>query len=547
MALYRKYRPQNFHEVAGQNHIKITLLNELISDKLAHAYLFCGPRGTGKTTMARLLAKSANCENPEKNGEPCNKCSSCVEISAGRSLDIIEIDGASNNGVDNVRENIIESARFSPTKRKYKFYIIDEVHMLSISAFNALLKILEEPPRYVIFILATTEAHKIPATIISRCQRFDFKKVPFLEMVTRLKMISEKEGFSVEENVLEVVSRQSSGCARDAESLLEQLFSLGEKKINLETAELVLPRSLGEEMLGFVEIILHKKTAEGFEFVAGLLNNGLDPVLFLDNFVEFCRRLLVYKVTNNLTELSQDLSDQQITKILSLLENFSADYLLLIIKKCLSAKESFRQNYLPQLPLEAVLLEMTLSSVGPDRGASRPVAPSAPVSTKVETSGQNSTATLDPKKEEKAVELTEEKEIETENLKPQQPPVTVLGNDVVALWSSLMRSLEKDSYSVYMSLRMGKPVEFADGLLVIGFIFELQRQRVDKVESRQIIMDCLQKLTGKTWQIETRIQPGLTMADLLVTDKGIEKNESDTVEDLAREFGGTVVDSTSTI
>src|SRR3989339_1510562 len=177
VALYRKYRPKNFSDVTNQNHIKITLQHEIESNHLGHAYLFCGPRGTGKTTLARLLAKAVNCLDLKNNYEPCNECDSCKEILEHRSLDIIEIDAASHTGVDNVRENIINNARFTPAKSKYKVFIIDEVHMLSISAFNALLKILEEPPKEVIFILCTTEVHKIPATIISRCQRFDFKRI----------------------------------------------------------------------------------------------------------------------------------------------------------------------------------------------------------------------------------------------------------------------------------------------------------------------------------------------------------------------------------
>ncbi|MBT7007089.1 DNA polymerase III subunit gamma/tau, partial [Candidatus Falkowbacteria bacterium] len=199
IALYRKYRPQAFGDVTNQNHIKLTLQNEIESDKIGHAYLFCGPRGTGKTTLARIFSKTVNCLDKKNNNEPCNGCDSCNEINDGKSMDIIEIDAASHTGVDNVRENIISNARFTPTSRKYKVFIIDEVHMLSISAFNALLKILEEPPQYVIFILATTEIHKVPNTIISRCQRFDFKKIIFNELVDRLRWICTQEGVSVDE------------------------------------------------------------------------------------------------------------------------------------------------------------------------------------------------------------------------------------------------------------------------------------------------------------------------------------------------------------
>lgn len=201
--LYRKYRPQTFAEAVGQNHIKLTIQSELATDKIAHAYLFCGPRAVGKTTFARLVAKAINCLNRQEGSfEPCDKCESCQEIVLGRALDIIEIDAASNTGVDNVRDNIIASARVSPSKSKYKVFIIDEVHMLSISAFNALLKILEEPPKRVVFILCTTETHKVPATIISRCERFDFKRIGLVDIVKKLSHIVREEKVKVDKDIL---------------------------------------------------------------------------------------------------------------------------------------------------------------------------------------------------------------------------------------------------------------------------------------------------------------------------------------------------------
>ncbi|MFA6536963.1 MAG: DNA polymerase III subunit gamma/tau [Patescibacteria group bacterium] len=538
MALYRKYRPQTFAQVTGQNHAKITLQNEIASENLGHAYLFCGPRGTGKTTLARLFAKAINCQNRQADAEPCNECESCLAISSGRSLDIVEIDAASHTGVDNIRENIIESTRFSPSKRQYKVYIIDEVHMLSMAAFNALLKILEEPPKYVIFILATTEVHKIPATVLSRCQRFDLKKLNFQDLVKRLRMISDSEKITIDDNVLEVVARQSGGCARDAESLLEQVFSLGREKITLATAELVLPRVLGEDFLRFWEIILQKRTADGFSFVSELNKNGVDFNLFIDGFVDFLRRILVYKITGVTDELSQDLSDEILRKIISSDEKIQPDYLLLIIKKCLANKETFRQSYLPQLALEAVVLEMTSSAVAMPKVEPMMIKKTTPIAP-IEKQAQPDFAIKkeEPLMEQKIEVVEEISEVPICEMLP-------LSADFTAIWTAVLEKLKTVNYSAFMSLRMGKPIEVSDGRIVLGFIFELQRQRVEKNECKKAIHDILIALTGKTWQIETRIQHGLTMSELFVGEKPNSENAGNSqVDEVAKEFGGTVVDS----
>ena len=228
-ALYRKFRPQEFEDVRGQEHIVTTLKNQIQADRIGHAYLFCGTRGTGKTTIAKIFAKAANCERPV-GGSPCGECRSCLAIAAGSSMNVIEIDAASNNGVDNIRE-IREEVAYSPAQGKYKVYIIDEVHMLSIGAFNALLKTLEEPPAYVIFILATTEAHKIPITILSRCQRYDFKRISIDEISSRLAELMGKEQVEAEERAIRYIAKAADGSMRDALSLLDQCiaFYLGQK------------------------------------------------------------------------------------------------------------------------------------------------------------------------------------------------------------------------------------------------------------------------------------------------------------------------------
>src|SRR3989344_2710992 len=291
---YRKYRPQTFNDVVGQEHIIKTITNQISAGHIAHAYLFSGPRGIGKTTSARLLAKAINCEQrAEGQFEPCDKCASCTEITGGRAIDVMEIDAASQTGVDNVRENIIDNAQFKPTKSKFKIFIIDEVHMLSTSAFNALLKTLEEPPAHVIFILATTEHHKLPDTIISRCQRFNFKKISYDVMMKRLQDLSKEEDIKVDEAVLGRIINKSDGCLRDAESLLGQVMSLNLKHIKVEDVQAVLPISDAKDVLNFVEYLLKKQTKEALEAINSIIESGVSIDNFCVEMIDTLRSIMI--------------------------------------------------------------------------------------------------------------------------------------------------------------------------------------------------------------------------------------------------------------
>lgn len=241
--LYRKYRPQTFADLAGQRHIRVTLEHALANKRVAHAYLFTGPRGVGKTTVARILARAVNCLERGESSEPCNHCANCQAIISNRALDLMEIDAASQTGVDNVRENIIQSARAMPSLLTMKVFIIDEVHMLSLAAFNALLKLLEEPPAHAMFILATTEVHRIPETIISRTQRFDFQRIAYDDIVERLNKLAKAEGRRLATGVVERIARSAAGSLRDAESLLGQVFAFNDQEVTVELLEVILPRS----------------------------------------------------------------------------------------------------------------------------------------------------------------------------------------------------------------------------------------------------------------------------------------------------------------
>ena len=297
-ALYRKWRPLEFEDVKGQEHIVTTLKNQIRADRIGHAYLFCGTRGTGKTTVAKIFAKAVNCEHPV-DGSPCGECPTCKAVAEGRSMNVIEIDAASNNGVDNIRE-IRDEVQYSPTEGRYKVYIIDEVHMLSIGAFNALLKTLEEPPAYVIFILATTEAHKIPVTILSRCQRYDFHRISIETIAGRLSQLMEAEHINVEEKAIRYVAKAADGSMRDALSLLDQCiaFYLGQdlKYENVLEVLGAVDTAVFAEMLSY---ILKADTYACMQLLEQIIMQGRDLGQFVSDFVWYLRNLLLVKTTDD--------------------------------------------------------------------------------------------------------------------------------------------------------------------------------------------------------------------------------------------------------
>ena len=296
-ALYNKWRPQKWDEVVGQQHIIQTLRNAVIGGRVAHAYLFAGPRGTGKTTAARLLAKAVNCLDPDPASRPCNTCAHCVAVNEGRFLDLIEIDAASNTSVEDVRD-LRDKINFTPNQGQYKVYIIDEVHMLSTAAFNALLKTLEEPPAHAIFILATTEIHKIPATVLSRCQRHEFRRVPVDDIVGQLKRIAESEELSAEPEALTLIARQSAGGMRDAISLLDQMASTG-KEITLGLTQSVLGTATSQTVIALVEAVLERNPAAGMDAIHTALDAGSDPRLLARQVVDYLRALLLIQMGNS--------------------------------------------------------------------------------------------------------------------------------------------------------------------------------------------------------------------------------------------------------
>lgn len=359
-AFYRVYRPQTFREVSGQTHVKRTLQNALVANKTTHAYLFSGPRGTGKTSMARIFAKALNCDHAPTN-EPCNECAHCVEINEGKSNDVFEYDAASNSRVEDMRE-MLEYIDHAPSNgTRYKIYIIDEVHMLSTSAFNALLKTLEEPPAHVVFILATTEPHKIPATIISRTQRFDFKRLSSNDLVERMKVVLEDINFGYDERALKVIAQAAAGGMRDSLSMLDQVVSFSDEQVTLEDA-LFVTGSIGQDIFyELAESLLSKDVAKVLAMLEQLMGEGKDAVRLSEDMITFFRDLLLIQTAPDLGDLLElATSDEKFT---NLAHNFSMDTLYTYIDILSKTQQEMRFSLHSKVYLETALLKMVQSGV----------------------------------------------------------------------------------------------------------------------------------------------------------------------------------------
>lgn len=359
LVLYRKYRPQAFSEIVGQEHVVKTLTNAIAGKMISHAYLFSGSRGSGKTTIARIFAKAVNCENRKENEfEPCNKCPSCLEIMESRSLDLMEIDAASHRGIDDVRE-LRDGIKFVPTKSKYKVFILDEAHQLSKDAFNALLKTLEEPPSHAIFILATTELHKMIPTIISRCQHFDFRKLTLAEIKGHLEDIVKREKAKTEPAALELIAINSGGSIRDALSLLDQVLTFNVTGKEIKAAELKDLLGLVEtaELGQFCDLLFSKKANETIDLLNQAINRGEDLEAFAKSLINYLRQGLLLKIMGGESSIVTGLTKNEIEKLQSQVTNLKEEELRKTIELFIDAENKMRYSSIPQLPLELAIVE----------------------------------------------------------------------------------------------------------------------------------------------------------------------------------------------
>lgn len=416
LVLARKWRPQVFEDVIGQRPITHTLQNAISQKRVAHAFLFTGARGVGKTSTARILAKALNCEQgPGVN--PCNQCNTCREISAGTSLDVIEIDGASNRGIDEIRE-LRENVRYTPAKSRHKIFIIDEVHMLTREAFNALLKTLEEPPPHIIFVFATTEPHKIPATILSRCQRYDFKRIPLKDIVESLKKITEEEKVQISARGLLYIARESDGSMRDAESLLDQIISYSGRAIRdddvIDVLGLVDQKTLNDTL----EAILNRDAERCLEIVDRVYQYGYDVQHFCRELLQSLRNLILIKISEHPGHLI-DLPEEELNLLRTLAEKQSFDHLNHLFNLLLKGEEEVAQSTYPRMMLEMTLIRMATL---------RPVLPVDDILKKLEKLEGSKTVPHEAPVREKRKELKETRPAEETREKKESHPLKKEGD-----------------------------------------------------------------------------------------------------------------------
>jgi len=518
LTLYRKYRPQQFADITNQEHIKITLENQIKMDQVAHAYIFAGPRGVGKTTTARILSKAINCEKRKKNdSEPCNSCPACDEINAAKAMDIVEIDAASHTGVENVRENIIENVRFSPARLKNKVFIIDEAHMLSTSAFNALLKTLEEPPEHVIFIMATTEVHKIPSTIISRCQRFDFKKINSSEICKRLEYIVGEEKIKVDKEVLERIARLSEGCVRDSESLLGQILALDDKKISVEQADLVLPRTNFEQVIKLLAAISTKDQKSGIELVNQLVHDGVDLKQFSSEILEFLRELLLAKVMQSSAEIMVGWSADIQKTITSMLNSWTPQDITRIIELMLVKQRDLKQTFPIQLPLELFVVEATGAS-----GGEAPVTPAPKSNPKPPASTPTApTSNPEPKIEDKPT-----------SKKAGNSKTTI--DKAINMWQDVISELSETNHSLTLILGTAVPRAMEGNTLELAFKFKFHQEQIMSAKNKDAIELAMQKVFNETIVLNGVIDESAEAPQENISQEAV-SNVMDT-------FGGKVVE-----
>ncbi|OGC06291.1 hypothetical protein A2526_02015 [candidate division WOR-1 bacterium RIFOXYD2_FULL_36_8] len=476
ISLYRKWRSQNFDEIVGQKHIVQTLKNAILQKRIAHAYLFCGPRGTGKTSIARIFAKSLNCREGI-TVSPCGKCDSCAKIRDGHSVDVIEIDAASNRGIDEIRD-LREKVRYMPVEGQYKVYIIDEVHMLTTEAFNALLKTLEEPPQHVIFVLATTEASRVPATIKSRCQRLDFSRISLEEVKNHLKNIALSENFDIEDKAIDIIARLGEGSMRDSVSLLDQLAAYAGNKITLDDVVLLLGCA-DEEMLFSLADAIAKKDAAGLLNVISLgIDHGRSSLQMLRDLVMHFRNILFLKFkADEVLELTND----HLEKLKKQSDLFSLGDVNRIIKILAKTELDMKWHPYPRLVFEVGLLDVLQAD---DLNLKEVVSKSHPPKSLVV-------------KEESSVNINDSEVVGNSTF-----------NKLKANWPVILDKVKKKSLYGFVSLHEGQPVDVtSNNELIISFKkgYSFHKDRLEETRNKEVVESIISEVMGEPLKVKCSV------------------------------------------
>lgn len=503
-ALYRQWRPETFDDMVGQDSIVRTLKNQIKSGRIAHAYLFCGSRGTGKTSAAKILARAVNCISP-KDASPCGECRVCKQLKDGNNMDIIEIDAASNNGVDEIRD-LRDKVKYPPTVGRYKVYIIDEVHMLSIGAFNALLKTLEEPPVHVIFILATTEPHKLPSTIISRCQRFDFKRIPHRVIMERLEMIAQASSFNIDEEAIDTIARWSEGGMRDALSLMDECVGFCGEHISNSDVLAILGTADQRFIFEFADNMLENNVSALFEMINDIIEDGKNISVFLKDIIYHMRNLMLIKVCgvkNDLLDMSdatlkdyglqaQRASIEKITRIVDILTGLDSQLKwstqprvlleLAMVKICRPDEEQSYEAIIERLKA----LEQGMVSI-PKQPQVMQQNKEKKVAKPKEEAGERKKEVQ--KKEKTADKINSKKAVSTQNN----------GKSIEESWPDIMNEIKKERMPIYTLLREAKVSQSGEGKVILKFAPDqgFYAAAIEMDDKRTFIQDMIYKMTGK--------------------------------------------------
>ncbi len=491
ISLYRKWRSQNFDEIVGQKHIVQTLKNAILQDRISHAYLFCGPRGTGKTSIARIFAKSLNCEKGP-TATPCGTCGNCLKIRDGNAVDVVEIDAASNRGIDEIRD-LREKVRYAPIEGKYKVYIIDEVHMLTSEAFNALLKTLEEPPSHVIFILATTEAAKVPVTIESRCQRLDFSRISIEEVISHLKKISKAEGFEIEDRAIDLVARSGEGSMRDSVSLLDQLISYAGKKVTVDNVVELLGCADEEMLFMIADAISTKDTGKTLNILREAIDQGRSAAQIVRDLIMHFRNLLFVKLkAHEALELTKDHLDR-LGKQSQIIDITSIKNAIRVLSR---AELDMKWHPHARLVLEVGLLELL-------EDGSLAVAPKAQVVQEIKPKMQEAPKIVSAPVVPAAPKIV--------NVPVQAGPIDPRISEIKDKWPEILDRVKKISLYGYVSLHEGEPSEISDkGKLVISFRkgYAFHKDRLEEAKNKQSVEDIIKEVLGKPISIDCQVLDG---------------------------------------